>query len=85
MARLFVYVMLLTQVLGCDHAAQAEECYPRCTGTGWTLYLNDNVLSRPAGGLTKEECEEFQSEILSQRPPRSRLECVEEEIARQQS
>ena len=35
--------------------------------------------------LTKEECEEFQSEILSQRPPRSRLECVEEEIARQQS
>jgi hypothetical protein len=84
-ARLLVYVMLLTPVLGCDHTAQAEECYPRCTGTGWTLYLNDNVLSRPAGGLTKEECEEFQSEILSQRPPRSRLECVEEEIARQQS
>ena len=85
MARLLVYVMLLTPGLGCDHTAQAEECYPRCMGTGWTLYLNDNVLCRPAGGLAKEESEEFQSEILSQRPPRSRLECVEEEIARQQS
>ena len=85
MARLLVYVMLLTPTWGCDHSARAEECYPRCTGTGWTLYLNDDLLSRPAGGLTKEECEKFQSEILSQRPPHSILECVEEDIARQES
>ena len=37
MARLLVYVMLLTPVWGYDDSADAEECYPRCTGTGWTL------------------------------------------------
>ena len=85
MARLLVYVMLLTPVWGYDDSADAEECYPRCTGTGWTLYLDDHVLSRHTGELTEEECEEFQSEILAQRPPRSILECVEEGIARQES
>ena len=85
MARLLVYVMLLAPVWGCDYLAHAEECYPRCTGTGWTLYLNDDVLSRPGGELTKEECEELQIQILPQRPSHSRLECVEEDIARQES
>ena len=58
-ARLLVYVMLLTLGLGCDHTAQAEECYPRCMGTGWTLYLNDNVLCRPAGDSPRKNPKSF--------------------------
>lgn len=64
--------------------AYADDCMANCTGTGWTLWLEDSQLTWPEGALTEEECEDAYREIEPQTPPFSRLVCVETEIAIQE-
>lgn len=61
-----------------------EECLMDCTGTGWTLYLQDQQLSWPLGALTEEQCQEMWNEIEPQAPPLSRLVCVETYVKHQE-
>jgi hypothetical protein len=58
-------------------------CVLECTGSGFTLYLNDQPLSWPGGALTLEQCEEMLEEIDKQAEPFANLRCVEEPFARQ--
>lgn len=73
-------IMALVVLWALLTVAQADECFADCTGTGWTLYLEDNQLSWPEGSMTEEECEALWHEIEPQTPPFSRLVCVETEV-----
>lgn len=74
-----LFILFMAMVL----PAYAEDCGSGCTGTGWTLYLDGDQLSWPAGELTKEQCAEMYAEIEPQTPPFSKLVCVEEEVKRE--
>jgi hypothetical protein len=61
-----------------------ENCMADCTGTGWTLYLNDQALTCPEGAMTEEECEQAWRDVEPQTPPFSRLVCVETDVKREE-
>jgi hypothetical protein len=63
-------------------AALAESCGPRCTGTRFVPHIN----GIPVEGLAdfdRFDCELYLDEVLDpQTQPFTRLECIEEPIAR---
>jgi hypothetical protein len=62
------------------YAALAEPCGPRCTATRFVPHINGVPVT--AGDLDKFECQLFLEELEPQTAPFSRLECIEEPIAR---
>jgi hypothetical protein len=66
-------------------AALSEECIRRgaCTDTRFVLHINGIPVD--AGDLDAFECQLFLDEMDLQTPPFTRLECIEEPIARQKS
>jgi hypothetical protein len=65
-------------------AALAEACGPACTGTRFVPHIN----GIPVEGLNdfdRFDCELYLNDVLDlQTPPFTRLECIEEPIARQE-
>jgi hypothetical protein len=61
-------------------AALAENCGPRCTATRFVPHINGLPLD--VGDLDQIECQLFLDELDRQTKPFTRLECIEEPIAR---
>jgi hypothetical protein len=63
-------------------AALAENCGPYCTGTRFVPHINGLPVEGLAD-LDRFDCEFYLDNVLDpQTPPFTRLECVEEPIAR---
>jgi hypothetical protein len=61
-------------------AALAESCGPRCTGTRFVPHIDGVHVE--AGDLDELECQLFLDEMDSQTKAFTKLECIEEAIAR---
>jgi hypothetical protein len=72
-------LLILFVLIVCDFA-MAENCGPRCTGTRFVPHINGEPVE--AGDLDQIECQMFLDELDRQTPAFSRLECIEEPIAR---
>jgi hypothetical protein len=61
-------------------AALAESCGPRCTGTRFVPHIDGVPVD--VGDLDKLECQLFLDEMDRQTKAFTKLECIEEPIAR---
>jgi hypothetical protein len=65
-------------------AALAESCGPACTGTRFVPHIN-GIPVEGLADLDQFDCEFYLNDTLDpQTPPFTRLECIEEPIARQE-
>lgn len=66
-------------------AIPVEECqfHGACTGTGWVLEYQGNLIQGLPDDMTEEQCRDILSQLEPQTAPFTQMECVQVGVSRQ--